>query len=392
MINHPHQLSSRLERLRSSPIREILSLASKPGMISFAGGLPAYSELPEIDSNPIVKSDLQYGPSEGEPALRDRISKDLNKRGLNVGPNNIIVLSGSQQGIDLVAKLVIDNGTRVAVESPTYLAALQVFSLFGACYTPYSIDNLDTAFQANRPALLYCVPTFQNPSSHTYSREQRLKLANYCDEHKTILFEDDPYRELIYEDCETTPVVTHLKQSSWIYQASFSKTLAPGLRLGYLACSDDLYLPLLQLKQAADLHSSRVSQRIVLNLLNDSQAEVRMARVRAEYKKRRDQFNLSLVTHFADIATWSIPCGGLFFWLKLKTKQQICMMDILPEAIDAGVAFMPGEPFFADDVGASNCLRLSFSNAESKDVDRGLAILSKIVRHVIQKAESHTFS
>ncbi|MEH6442948.1 MAG: PLP-dependent aminotransferase family protein [Oceanospirillaceae bacterium] len=374
-----HQLSTRLKRLHSSPIREILSVACEPNMISFAGGLPADSELPQLASTVSVRSDLQYGPSEGEAALRDKIAVDLRERGINVESNRVIVLSGSQQGIDLVAKLAIDDGTKVAVESPTYLAALQVFSFFGAHYLPYSIDTIDDAFTSHLPSLLYCVPTFQNPSSHTYTHQQRGKLAQTCDEQGILLFEDDPYRELVYETCDRTPVVCYLTQSSWVYQSSFSKTLAPGVRLGYLVCSEDLFEPLLILKQAADLHSSRISQRIVLNLLNDAAAGERLAQLRNEYKHRRDHFELCLQRHFSNIAQWKVPAGGLFFWLKLNAKHPLRMTDLLPLAIKAGVAFMPGEPFFASDIKASGCFRLSFSNTEPQDVDRGLAILAGII-------------
>ncbi|MFT5707307.1 MAG: 2-aminoadipate transaminase [Oceanospirillaceae bacterium] len=378
-----HQLSTRLKRLHSSPIREILSVATGPNMISFAGGLPADSQLPQLASTVSVRSDLQYGASEGEAALRDKIAVDLRERGIDVESSRVIVLSGSQQGIDLVAKLAIDSGTKVGVESPTYLAALQVFSFFGADYLPYSIESIDDAFAAHKPSLLYCVPTFQNPSSHTYTQQQRLKLAQTCDEQGILLFEDDPYRELVYEPCDRTPVVSYLTQSSWVYQSSFSKTLAPGVRLGYLVCSEDLFEPLLILKQAADLHSSRISQRIVLDLLNDTAADKRLEQLRKEYKHRRDYFELCLQRHFSDIAQWMVPAGGLFFWLKLNAKHPLRMADLLPLAIKAGVVFMPGEPFFASGITASGCFRLNFSNTEPQDVDRGLLILGGIIRQAL---------
>ena len=381
----PHRLSARLRDLKSSPIREILSLASHRDVISFAGGLPALSALPELASVPLSPEDLQYGPSEGEPALREWIAADLARRGLEVGAERVIVTSGSQQGIDLVAKLVVDPGTRVAVESPTYLAALQVFSLFGAEYVPWRIDGVRPALAAGTPAMLYCVPTFQNPTGRVYSNAERRMLAEACDATGAILFEDDPYRDLVYEPCDRVPVASRLRRSSWVYQSSFSKTLAPGLRLGYLASSADLHEPLLRLKQAADLHASRVSQRLVLGLLADPDAEARMSRVREAYRRRRDRFERALELHFADLARWERPAGGLFFWLELVSDRPPRLLDVLPAAIGAGVAFMPGEPFFCEDVAPAGRLRLSFGNADPGTFDRGLAILADVVREALRR-------
>ena len=379
-----HRLSARLHGLRSSPIREILAVASREDVVSFAGGLPARSALPELDGVSIARDDLQYGPSEGEPALRRRIAEDLRRRGLEVDPERVIVLSGSQQGIDLVAKLVVDPGTAVAVESPTYLAALQAFSLFGAEYVPWRIDALGSMLGTSAPAMLYCIPTFQNPSGHVYSGAQRRELARACDERGTILFEDDPYRDLVYEPCERTPVASFVRRSEWVYLSSFSKTLAPGLRLGYLVSSPALHAPLLRLKQAADLHSNRLAQRIVLDLLDDPGAEARMERVRDAYRLRRDLFERSLRRHFADLARWTRPAGGLFFWLEMTSGRPLRLLDALPAALEAGVAFMPGEPFFAEDVAASNRLRLSFGNAPPEAFDRGLAILADLLRELVR--------
>lgn len=377
-------VSSRLERLQASPIRDILAVAQQPGMISFAGGLPAAKTFPAVESLVFEQDDLQYGPSEGEPRLRQLISDDLHRRGMPVSPDHVLIVSGSQQGIDLVAKLVIDQGDTVAVESPTYLAALQVFSLFGASYAPFRIDALQAIIASKQPKLLYTIPTFQNPSSQCYTLKQRKALARLCDERHILLFEDDPYRELQYGPCETQPVASFVNETSWVYQSSFSKTMAPGMRLGYLACSADLYPWLLRLKQAADLHSSRISQRIVQHLLTDENAVERTESLRRVYKTKRDAFQSVLLDHFQNKADWLLPQGGLFFWLQLKTAQPVRTMDMLAPAIDAGVAFMPGEPFFADGRHASSCIRLNFSNADVADFDRGLALLSAIVEQGIR--------
>ena len=381
------KLANRITRLKASPIREILALASKPGVISFAGGLPASESFPSAESLSFMQGDLQYGASEGEAYLRQYVSDELRERGLNIEESSVLILSGSQQGIDLVGKLVVDEGTTVAVEAPTYLAALQVFTLFGANYINYEIDSLQDALIKNKPELLYSIPTFQNPSSRVYTQDQRKDLARVCEENTIILFEDDPYRDLMYEPCDRQPVCSYMKTGSWIYQSTFSKTVAPGLRIAYLVCSVDLYPYLLRLKQAADLHSSRVSQRIVYGIVNDSQAQERITQLQTMYLDKRDDFNRVLKKHFDDLATWDVPAGGLFYWLTLKSSTLIDTQKILQLAINVGVTFMPGEPFFSDGRQASNCFRLNFSSVAYQDMDGGLEKLAAVFRQVFAEHE-----
>lgn len=376
----PHtRLSQRVDQLHASPIREILAVIDRPGMISFAGGLPAANTFPALSLDGMPGTMLQYGPSEGEWALRVRIATDLKAIGLNCAPDQVLVLSGSQQGIDLVAKLFIDPGTAIAVEAPTYLAALQVFRFFGATFHTFDATNTDTTrFAAVAPAFAYAIPTFQNPSGRCLSAEQRANLAAACDATGTALFEDDPYRDLAYDDCDRTPVCAQLTRASWIYQGSFSKSLAPGLRLGYLVASRDL-LPLrTRLKQASDLHSSRLSQWLVLQALEDAGRETRLTMLVEHYRARRNAFEAQLQTHFGDLATWDCPPGGLFYWLTLKTP--LDTRTLLPAALEAKVAFMPGEPFFAEGGAGRGQLRLNFSHASEDQAAHGLARLAAIVR------------
>ncbi len=371
--------SSRTRDLHASPIREILSVVNRSGMISFAGGLPAAESFPRFSLEAMPQDVLQYGPSEGEWELRQRVAEDLNARGLDCTAEQVLILSGSQQGIDLVGKLFIDPGTAVAVESPTYLAALQVFRFFGARFLPYDADALDTAeWRRELPAFAYAISTFQNPSGRCLDASQRAELAAACDASHTPLFEDDPYRDLVYDACERTPVCALLRQAPWIYQGSFSKSLAPGLRLGYLAAAPELLPFLTRLKQAADLHSNRVSQWLVLQQLNDPAREQRLQELAARYRQRRDAFEAALRRHFGDLASWQTPPGGLFFWLTLNRR--IDTRSLLPQAIEAGVAFMPGEPFLPEAVEGCGQLRLNFSHASEEQADRGLAKLAALVR------------
>ncbi|MDC0598422.1 PLP-dependent aminotransferase family protein [Gammaproteobacteria bacterium] len=372
------QFSTRTEQLHSSPIREILSVIDQPGMISFAGGLPSPDTFPDITTTNFPDKYLQYGPSEGEPELRKCISKQLQSIGLNCEPEQVLVLSGSQQGIDLVAKLFIDPGTLLAIESPTYLAALQAFRFFGAHFVELDISApQELLISQNIPALAYVNPTFQNPTGHCYTKPEREALARTCDKGKITLFEDDPYRDLVYSDCNRTPICSLLKQSSWIYQSSFSKNLAPGLRLGFLVCSPDLIQYFTRLKQAADLHSNRLSQWLVVNALESTNQHENLKKLQTFYSNKRDQFAFLLEKYLSNHASWKIPAGGLFFWLMLN--QVIDTNLLLSKAIKQHVAFMPGEAFFPNSKSGKSFLRLNFSHATEQEAEQGLKILATLI-------------
>lgn len=381
-----NRFSARLPDLQPSPIREILSVIDRPGMISFAGGLPAPETFPEMKLAGMPAQSMQYGASEGDPALRERIAQDLNGIGLTCAPEQVLVLSGSQQGIDLVAKLFVDPGTPVAVETPTYLAALQVFRFFGASFARLDPRLPDAGMNPEAPpAFAYAIPTFQNPTGHCYDATEREALAAACDRLNVPLIEDDPYRDLVFDPCERTPVCARLKKASWVYQGSFSKSLAPGLRLGYLVASPDLVPYLTRLKQAADLHSNRVSQWYVLEQLRDAGRTRRIEEVVETYRKKRDLFAHYLNEYFSPYATWQTPPGGLFFWLELSRR--IDTRKLLPEAIRRGVAFMPGEAFYPDKPQASGTLRLNFSHAGEDQIETGLRTMAEIVAEAVGTSE-----
>lgn len=378
--------SSRVQDLHASPIREALALAARPGMISFAGGLPAAESLPQWALEEVPRALLQYGSTEGEPALRARISDALRRLGLDCSPEQVLILSGSQQGIDLVAKLFVDPGTPVAVESPTYLAALQAFRFFGARWVPFAADRLeDRDLFRERPALVYVIPTFQNPTGHCYTAAERDALAQVCARQGVPVFEDDPYRDLVYETCDRTPVCARLRDTPWIYQGSFSKTLAPGLRLGFLAASPGLIPLLTRLKQAADLHSNRLSQWLVLRELEHRGWPARLAALVDRYRHQRDVFAGHLAEQCADLASWNTPAGGLFFWLTLKDP--VDTSALLHAALARGVAFMPGAPFYPDATPRAATLRLNFSHATEPEVRRGLGLLARLMYEWVQEAQ-----
>ncbi|WP_421738542.1 PLP-dependent aminotransferase family protein [Caulobacter sp.] len=371
------RLSTRTGDLHASPVREMLSIAQRPGVISFAGGLPSPESFAGLDLPPPPRELLQYGPTEGEPELRAKIAGELSALGIDSAPDRVLILSGSQQGIDLAAKLVVDPGAVVAVESPAYLAALQVFRFFGARFE--ILDRTDPAatWDAAPPAMAYVTPTFQNPTGGCWSATERRALAQACDAHDVILFEDDPYRDLVYEPCERRPVCAEVKSASWIYQGSFSKTVAPGLRLGFLTASEDIFPLLVRLKQAADLHTNRLSQWMVLQYLNDPDRAARMERVAALYREKRDVFDEALTRHLGDLATWTVPPGGLFFWVTLGGAMD--PETLLKKALERGVLFTPGSHFLAEG-GACPAIRLNFSLATPEDAERGLRTLGEILR------------
>jgi len=375
------KLASRISRLKASPIRDILKVLERPEMISFAGGLPAVETFPDFANFNSLKQTLQYGPTEGDEPLRQLIAERLADQNLHISPQQVLVLSGSQQGIDLVAKLMIDSGTVVAVENPTYLAALQVFNLFGAAFEPFSVAQLDNlAADDHPPGMLYVNPTFHNPTGYCYTESERQRLAKICVDKGKVLFEDDPYRDLAYSETCRTPICSYAEGDRWIYQSSFSKTFAPGLRLGYLVCSEQLLPYLARLKQAADLHSNRLSQQLVYQQLTDPANERRLHKLVETYRIKRELFNHYLERHLSDVAEWEAPDGGLFFWLRLKSEYPIDTRELLAHTLDLNVAFMPGEAFFANNEAAVGQLRLNFSLTNERQMAHGLATLGTAIR------------
>ncbi|WP_460356964.1 MULTISPECIES: aminotransferase-like domain-containing protein [unclassified Pseudomonas] len=384
--------SERVSRLKSSLIREILAAAQRPEVMSFAGGLPAEAMLPKVEWSEMPLALGQYGMSEGEPALREALAAEARALGLACEASQVLVVSGSQQTLDLAAKLYIDKGTEILLEAPTYLAALQIFQLFGAdCLTvPQEADGpnlvqLRSRLEQHRPAFIYLIPTFQNPSAVRYSEAKRAAVAALLDEFGVTLIEDEPYRELTFDGGSAKPIAGRLQKASWIYTGTVSKTLLPGLRVGYLIASPDLFPHLLKLKQSADLHTNRIGQWQALQWIGSEKYQQHLSELRGFYRQRRDAFQSALETHFSDLANWNMPQGGLFFWLTLK--QPLDTRTLLNEALANDVAFMPGEPFFPEPDKNLGHLRLNFSHIDPARLDEGLKRLAAVVRQAqINKA------
>ncbi len=389
--------SERIDRLTSSLIRELLALTQKPDIISFAGGLPARQAMPPLDLADLPPDLSQYGTTDGEPELRAVIAAQLTKLGLRCQPEQILVTTGSQQGIDLASKLYIDPGTPVAVEAPSYLAALQSFRLFGARFEelPLAASGIDPeqlrhVIHRQRPAFVYLIPTFQNPAGVCYDEATRAAVAAVLHETGTPLLEDEPYRELVYEPVDRTPLCARLGEGdTWMYMGTFSKTGIPGLRVGYIAASENVHPYLVRLKQSTDLHTNRIGQWWCARFVNSPGYPAHLERLRAFYRERRDAMQTALTDHLGDLADWTPPSGGLFFWVRLKNGGDT--RTLLVRALERKVAFMPGEAFFANpDARQGAFMRLNFSHATPEQLERGMAVLAEAIQEQRGVAQAET--
>jgi 2-aminoadipate transaminase len=380
-------IAARLRDVASSPVREILALTARPGVISFAGGLPA----PELfdgaglrDAFVAALADagrtLQYSTTEGDPALRELIAARLTVRGLITGAGEVLVTSGSQQALTLVATVTIEPGDRVLVEEPAYLAAIQAFKLAGAEVVPVPCDDdgLDPDAAATLAArhgarLLYTVPTFQNPTGRTLPLARRTALVDMAARTGLWIVEDDPYGELRYSG-EPVPSMASLPgaESCVVAISTLSKVAAPGLRIGWLRAPAPLRAPLVVAKQAADLHSSTIDQAAAAHWLARLDLDAHVANLRRVYGERRDALLAGLADALPPGSTHNRPDGGLFVWARLPDGWDA--EPLLGRALARDVAFVPGFPFFA---GAPDhaTLRLSFSAHPPGEIAEGLARL-----------------
>jgi 2-aminoadipate transaminase len=390
-------LAGRAERLNPSTIREILKVTERPGIISLAGGLPAAETFPVeamaeatarvLRDNP--REALQYAASEGYVPLREWVAAEMAQHGLAVDASQVLITTGSQQGLDLAGKVLIDPGSRVAVESPTYLGALQAFNPYQPEFVAVDGDDegpLPSALEAARGSrFLYLLPNFQNPSGRCLSASRRIALAERLLAIGVPLVEDNPYGDLWFDQPPPPPVSARMGDRA-IYLGSFSKVLAPGLRLGYVVAPKAIYPKLLQAKQAADLHTPGFNQRVVHEVIKDGFLLRHVPTIRARYKAQRDAMRAALERHMPAGTRWNVPVGGMFFWVELPAG--LDATTLLPKAVDAGVAYVPGAPFFASNAAAhANTLRLSFVTVAPERIEVGIAALARVL-NVAKEAQS----
>jgi 2-aminoadipate transaminase len=393
--SHPMPaLAARLRGVASSPVRELLALLERPEVISFAGGLPA-PELFDVEglraafgtalADDRARRSLQYAPTEGDARLRALVAKRMTARGLPTAAGDLLVTTGSQQALTLVATALLDPGAVVAVEEPTYLAALQCFRLAGARIVPVRSDEhgidpdaLADVVTAERPALLYLVPTFANPTGRTLPAERRAAVAEIAAAAGMWVVEDDPYGELRYRGTPVGPLAAEPGGADRVlYLGSFSKVAAPGLRIGWLRAPATVLPALTVAKQAADLHTSTVDQAAAAAWLDATDVEAHVARLRAAYVERRDAMMAAMPATLPPGSTWSDPDGGMFTWVRLPGD--VDTAELLPRAVAADVAFVPGAPFFAGTPDRST-LRMSFTTNTPEQIAEGMRRLAGVLR------------
>lgn len=403
------RLARRTKALTSSAIREILKVATRPDIISFAGGLPAPELFPiseitaasarVLEQEP-VKS-LQYGPTDGVPELRAWVASEVTRAegdackraGLSappaVTPEMVMITTGSQQSLDLISKLFIDEDDQVLVESPSYLGALQAFTLYQPRFITAAMDEdgvIAEAFaaaMASRPKLAYLLPTFQNPTGRTMSTERRQQVAAIVRDGDVPLVEDDPYGAL-YFDAPPGPSLRSLAPDKTLALGTFSKTLAPGLRIGWLVGPTHVVARLIQLKQSADLHTSSLAQYVAYEVATTGALPGHLDRLRQVYAVRRDAMLGAMEDTFPTGVSWTKPTGGMFVWATLPAGIEAAQW--LPICVDQQrVAFVPGAPFHADGTG-KNTLRMNFTHAPPEVIAEGVGRLAKVLRRAVEEA------
>ena len=387
------QFAVRMQSMKPSSIRELLKMTERPEVISFAGGLPAPELFPVDDIRVAAERVLrdagptafQYGISEGFLALRERITELLRRRAINCSVDDLLVTTGSQQGLDLLGKVFIDPGDVILTENPTYLAAIQSFQCFQARFQPVPTDAeglipeaVDELAGRLRVRFLYTIPNFQNPTGRTLSVARRRALTDIARRRDFVIVEDDPYGQLRYRGEPLPPVKSFDApgdDARVIYMSTFSKTVAPGLRTGWLVAPKAVRDQLVVVKQAADLHTSSFDQLLLERYLRDFDNARHVARICAAYGERYAVMDEALTRHMPDGYSWTRPDGGMFLWM--NGPQGLDTVPLLNAAIERGVAFVPGADFFPGKEGG-NQMRLNFSNANPARIRSGIERLATI--------------
>ena len=387
----PWTLARRALKMNPSVIREILKVTEKPGIISFAGGLPSPKTFPISEfaaaceavlrgkGESYGQAALQYAASEGYAPLREMVAKALPWQ---VDASQVLITTGSQQGLDLIAKVLIDADSRILVETPTYLGALQAFTPMEPEVVSVDTDDEgvlidDLKAKSAGARFLYLLPNYQNPTGRTMSEERRAALSAAAAEIGLPIVEDNPYGDLWFDAPPPLPL-TARNPEGCVYLGSFSKVLAPGLRLGFMVAPADLMPKLLQAKQAADLHSPGFNQRMIAEVMQGGFLDRHVPTIRALYKSQRDAMLAALSREMAGLdVVWNKPVGGMFLWARLPEGMRA--VELLPKAVDKGVAFVPGAAFYADHADPRT-LRLSFVTASVDQINTGIAALAAAIR------------
>ncbi len=396
--------AQRTQRMASSAIRELLKLTEKPDIISFAGGLPAPEMFPvqavEEACVRVLRDEgaraLQYSTTEGYLPLREMIARHTSRYGIHVTPENMLITSGSQQALDLLGKIFINPGDRVLVESPTYLGALQAWNAYGAEYVAVPSDEhgmrtdaLESALRTG-PKFIYVLPNFQNPTGVTLAMERRSQLVEIADRYGVPIVEDDPYGQLRFEGDHLPSVVVLDGQyqehcdtcyrGNVIYLSTFSKTLAPGLRMAWVIAPPDVIRKLVQAKQGTDLHTSTFNQMVAYEVARGGFLDRHVRTIRQVYLERRNIMLATMEQTFPEGVHWTRPEGGLFLWGILP--EWLDAAQVLEMAIEHKVAFVPGAAFHATG-GGHNTMRINYSNASPEAIKEGITRLGEVLSELI---------
>ena len=384
--------SNRISSVPQSFIREILKVAVDPSIISFAGGLPNPELFPVEDIKQATDTvldqygvdALQYSNTEGFEPLRALISKRYKeKQGLDIPVENILITTGSQQGLDLLGKVLINENDDLVIEEPGYLGAIQAFSVYRAMFRPVPVnaegmncDALQQVISEKNPKLMYTVPNFQNPSGITYTEENRKQVADILRGTRTMLIEDNPYGDLRFEGEDKTSFAGLIPDNT-ILLGSFSKTIVPAFRLGWVVAPDYIMEKLVIAKQAADLHSNYFAQRVIHQYLIDHDLDEHVNKIINLYRTQKQAMMASIENHFPDNVEYTNPEGGMFLWASLPN--QLSAMKLFELAIKDKVAFVPGDPFYVDNK-VSSTFRLNYTSADETTIEEGIARLAKAIK------------
>ncbi len=403
------RFAQRTQRMRSSAVRELLKLTEQPDIISFAGGLPAPETFPVerfVEASNRVMSQfgaqaLQYSTTEGYLPLRELIARHANRYSMHIEPDNVLITSGSQQALDLIGKVFINGGDHILMESPTYLGALQAWNAYGAEYVAaetdqdgYLMESVERQMRTG-PKFVYALPNFQNPSGVTLSLDRRHRLIEIADHYGVPILEDDPYGQLRYEG-EHLPSLVAMDSAfratngaqysgNLIYLSTFSKTLSPGIRLGWIVAPAEVIRKLVQAKQGTDLHTGTLTQMVAYEVAAGGFLDEHVKIIRAIYRERRDAMLQAMAAHFPPGVRWTHPQGGLFLWLTLPDWMDAT--ELLRLAVERKVALVPGQSFFADGSGL-NTARLNFSNAPPDRIAEGIRRLGRVIEAMIARRHS----
>ena len=387
--------ADRMSKIPRSFVREILKVTENPDIISFAGGLPNPISFPHkeiAEAAAVVLNDssneaLQYSSTEGYKPLRNYIADRYCGAGLDIKPDQILMINGSQQGLDLIGKIFLNRGDVMLIERPTYLAAIQSFGFYEPNFVsiPLLNDGVDLQTLKNKlktlnPKLFYSIPNFQNPTGITYSRKKREKIGEIFNQSSTIFVEDNPYGEIRFIGNDLPCVKTYLNNS--ILLGSFSKIVSPGIRLGWIVADDEIMKHLITAKQASDLHSNILTQMIVHRYLKGYDVETHLKLIRKMYRTQRDCMVAMIKKYFPLDVKCTKPEGGMFLWVTLPVGMS--SMELFEAAIDENVAFVPGEAFYSENP-EKNTLRLNFSNSDEKRIQEGIKRLGHAIKNLKQK-------